>query len=358
MYWYKLFFVSLLFGQLGGIPIAPGVVIYAHDVVLFVLLCVQFWNPKHFIKPKLLRPIILFSAVGLVSLLFALFRFPLWQVAQGSLYLIRWMFYALAYVLVVQQPGRGDFFMRGLFFTGSTFSVLGIFQYVLYPNLRNLWYLGWDPHQYRLFSTFLDPNYAGLFIALTIFLGLLINKKLWPIQIINLFALYLTYSRGSYLAFTAGIVIWIVMHKQWKWFFGLVLFVLLLLLPTPGGDTLKLTRMDSTIARIENWQESMTRFGQSPIIGHGFNTLRFTSGDPTSHAAGGVDNSILFLLVTSGIMGTASYIWLLWSMRSPSPLYWAAMATTLVHCMFTNSLFYPWILLWWFIIAGTLQRAR
>lgn len=358
MFWIKLFFASLLFGQVGGITLAPGIVLYAHDVVLLVLLLVRLWNTKHFIKPKLFLPIVLFSVVGLLSLFFALFRFAPWQVGQGSLYLLRWIAYASVYMILAQETTLGLFFLRGLFFTGSAFSVLGLLQYILYPNLRNLWYLGWDPHYYRLFSTFLDPNYAGLFIVLTILLGLHINKKLWPVQIINLFALYLTYSRGSYLAFISGSIVWIVMTKQWKWFWGLLLFISLIFLPKPGGDTLRLTRTDSTISRIENWREAGKLFMKAPVFGSGFNTLRFIKGNPNSHAAGGVDNSFLFLFVTTGIVGLASYSWLLWSMRSPSPLYWAAMTATLVHSMFTNSLFYPWILLWWWIIAGTLRSSR
>lgn len=359
---YIILLVALLFGQLAGVTILPGVVMYVHDMVLLVLLSIRFWKIKHFVRPRLFGPIVLFSVVGLLSLFFALFKFTPWQVGQGSLYLLRWIAYASVYMILAQETTQGLFFLRGLFFTGSAFSVLGLLQYILYPNLRNLWYLGWDPHYFRLFSTFLDPNYAGLFIVLTIFLGLHINKRLWPVQIINLLALYLTYSRGSYLAFASGVVIWIVMKKQWKWLFGLPVFAVLILLPKPGGDTLRLTRVDSTVSRVENWQEATKLCMKSPLIGYGFNTLRFIprTGETeiTSHAAAGVDNSFLFLLVTTGFVGLVSYLWLLWSMRSSSPLYWAAMTTTLVHSMFTNSLFYPWILLWWWIIAGTSRSSR
>ena len=51
----------------------------------------------------------------------------------------------------------------------------------VYPDLRNLWYLGWDPHYYRVFATLLDPNYVGILLVLTIFVWIYIwvnNKKL------------------------------------------------------------------------------------------------------------------------------------------------------------------------------------
>ena len=343
-----IFFASLLPGQLGGISLTPGVVIYLHDVVLLILL-LTFTRKKSFVKPKLWWPILLFVAVGALSLLFNFSRFSQLQIGLASLYLWRWAFYALLYVLLVQEAKIKSFLLGGLYAIGTAFSSVGLFQFVLYPNLRNLEYLGWDPHYYRLFSTFFDPNFAGLFIALTYLLGLT-TRKHWIAQIVNLLALYLTYSRSSYLALFAGVFVWIILKKRWQIFWLMALGIaVILFIPRPGGDTLRLTRQDSTISRVENWQESLTLAGKSPIVGLGFNTLRSVRGDPVSKAASGVDNSFLFLLVTTGIVGLVTYMFLLWRMDNI-----AILTAVIVHSQFINSLFYPWIMLWlWIYLAAS-----
>lgn len=364
-----VFFTSLLLGQLGAMSVSPGVVVYLHDVVLVVLVGAGLWKivkSKTFITPKLSTQIVVFSIAAIASLLFAFVSFTPWQVGLGSLYVLRWIGFALLYVILVQEQNLGLFLRHGLYITGSAFSLLGLVQFVLYPNLRNLSYLGWDPHYYRLFSTFLDPNFAGLFIVLTILLGLTMRKAtgwLWISLGVNAAALYLTYSRGSYLALIAGVLVWIIGEKRWKVFWLAALGIaLVILIPRPGGDTLRLTREDSTISRIENWQESLQLAQKNPILGYGFNTLRFAArtgmstkpGDSVSRAGAGVDNSFLFLLVTTGIAGLAAYVWLLWAGGKISGHRGLIMlAAILVHAQFINSLFYPWVMLWlWVYFAS------
>jgi hypothetical protein len=369
-----ILFISLLFGQVGAFMPAPGVAFYAHDVVVCILLAigvVHMLKKRRLIVPRLFWPIVSFGIVGSVSLLFVLLRFAPWQVGQGSLYLVRWIFYSLVYMGVVQMPTMSAFLLRGLYITGSAFSVIGLLQYVLYPNLRNLWYLGWDPHYYRLFGTFLDPNFAGLFILLTFLLGCVrpvFGKWRWVAQGINLVALYLTYSRGSYVAILVAGLVWIAVSKRWNILWYLMAAVaLIILIPRPGGDTLRLLRVDSTVSRVNNWQDTLQLIQRSPIVGHGFNTLRFIErkgilqrpGDPLSRAAAGVDNSFLFLLATTGVIGLGIYCWLLWKGRGMTRASHAAiLAAIVVHSQFINSLFYPWIMLWIWIYLGATENLR
>ncbi len=364
----------MLLGQIGGFMPVGGVVVYLHDVVVFVLLVtglVRVLVKKKFVNPRLLWPIISFGAIALISLLLALLQFTPAQVGQGSLYLVRWVGYALIYILIVQAPAKGKFLLRGLYITGSIFSLVGLVQYILYPNLRNLWYLGWDPHFFRLFSTFLDPNFAGLFIVLTFLLGctrLVPASWTWILQGINLLALYLTYSRGSYLAILAAGLVWIVIEKKWRTLWFVVTAVLFIVfVPRPGGDTLRLLRVDSTVSRVANWQETIQLIQRSPIVGHGFNTLRFIErksilqapGDPVSKAAAGVDNSFLFLMATVGSIGVCMYIWLLWAtVGITRASHLAILTAVIVHSQFINSLFYPWIMLWLWIYWGAGETLR
>lgn len=374
MQWLFFFLLgSLVAGQLGGISLTPGVVIYLHDIFAFMLLVLTGWNAVRqgrFVTPRLIMPIRLFVAAAAISLVANAGKYSPAQLGEAALYLLRWILYAGIYVAALQQKTMANALKRGLYVAGSIVSLLGLIQLVLYPSLRNLWYLGWDPHYYRLFSTFLDPNFAGVGIVLTLFVGLTDAKLfprrvLWFTQFMNLLALYLTYSRSSYLAFATGVVVWIILKKEWKLLVGLVFFGLVLLLPTPGGDTLKLTRLASTVSRVENWQASMIRFSEAPVFGHGFNTLRFRpifDAPPimpgvVSKAAAGVDSSVLFLLITTGVVGFLLYAWLLYRMTRISKEFVVILAALLVHSVFVNSLVYPWVLLFVWIYLGASERS-
>ena len=377
-----LFFFSLLLGQLGGISPVPGVTFYIHDVflgVLFLVGIIGIFGRKKVFRPALFLPITCFIFIATVSLIVNFFNFGWGDMLESSLYLARWAAYAWFYILLMQQSISPLYLLYGLFGFGSGISVVGLVQYVLYPELRNLSYLGWDPHFYRLFSTFLDPNFAGIIIVFTIFLGLYLWKKMdhrqiFVAQLVNMFALYLTYSRSSYLAFIAGTVALIMFHKKWKALALVCVFVFaIVFIPKPGGNTLILTRMDSTLARLGNWQDSLGIIGASPIIGHGFNTLRFVHGKgtdlmpgaPVSRSAAGVDSSILFLLATTGVIGTAVYGWLLWTMTRLRAAYkdtkelhgilLGVLSAILVHSLFTNSLFYPWVMIWLWVFAAAYE---
>ncbi len=162
-----LFLASLLLGQIGGFSPAGGVVIYVHDIVLaaaVIVSVVKIVRGKKLPHSKLMTPILLVIAACLVSLLVNYWRFPPQSLFSGSLYLVRWILYSFVYILVLQDFVDTRFWLRGLYAVGVGLGVLGLMQFILYPDLRNLYYLGWDPHYYRVFSTLLDPNFAGITI--------------------------------------------------------------------------------------------------------------------------------------------------------------------------------------------------
>lgn len=381
----NIFFVSLLFGQLGAIPITPHVIVYAHDVILFLLLfvtVVRSWKIHLWIRPKLMTPLAAFVGIAFLSLIANMTRFSFVQIVEGSLYLFRFLSYLSVYWIVVQSTHSERFWLSRLHAVGTGLSVFGFFQYLLYPDLRNLSYLGWDPHLYRLFSTLLDPNFTGLLIVLTLFVGVVLYKKrnqywLFVFQCINLIALLLTYSRSSYLAFLTGIVAWTIGHRRWKVLTGIIFlfWVAIMVLPRPGGEGVRLERTVSTVARFVNWQQNMGLVRASPITGFGFNMLRFvheqqSSPETTvSKAAAGVDNSFLFILLATGIVGLSVILWLLARMiqlglglvKRQKPLGWWYLMTLVaigVHSLFTNSLFYPWVMIWLWVSTGVVERER
>lgn len=372
---------SLLMGQLGGIQLIDGVILYVQDIVLCLMILgatLRFGLFGKLRRFRLAPPIGFFVILGALSLVVNTSHYPIWVTIKGSLYLWRWVAFALFYGVVVVGPASPRFWLWWLASFGVALGAIGLVQFVWYPDLRNLWYLGWDPHYYRVFATLLDPNYVGILLVLTIFLlsYMLILYARWRIWIVFMMgmtgtALLLTFSRSSYLAFLGGVVVAIVLFKRWKEGVFLILLFLLAVLyvPKPGGDTLSLLRHDSTAARLQNWGQSIAQIGERPIFGYGFNVVPFIGRLEAStlpeRKGAGIDSSLLFVGVTTGIVGLLSYLGLViaqvrLALRSRDRhfkiILLSSMSALLVHSLFVNSLFYPWVMIWIWVLVGVTEK--
>lgn len=365
-----LLWVSLLLGQLGAIPLGGGVILYVQDIVLSFMILVAIIRHgllRKFCKLRLVRPIALFAVLGIISLIANSSIYPTEVMGKGSLYLLRWITYAVAYGVILVSPFSAQFWLWWLASFGVALSAIGLVQFVWYPDLRNLWYLGWDPHYYRVFATLLDPNYVGILLVLTIFvLALMLARyarlRAWIVLLMGLagLALLLTYSRSSYLAFLAGVGVVIVLFRRWKEgvIFALLFLLAVVYIPKLGGETLSLDRYDSTVSRLQNWQQTAMEITKRPVLGYGFNVLPFLLG-------AGIDSSILFVGVTTGLVGLASYIWLIVKQvtlarrskdKSFKVLFYATIVAVCVHSLFVNSLFYPWVMIWMWVLVGVAEK--
>lgn len=381
--------ISLLFGQLGAYSPVPGVYLYVHDIVIGVIFLHYFYRHHGLrITDYALRlPIFAFLTACVLSIVVNIFRLEPMELVKSFLYVARWGYYAMLYVVIAQdrKPMR---WLHALFATGVGFAVLGLIQFVLYPDLRNLTYLGWDPHFYRVFSTLLDPNFTGIIMVLTLFLGwgmwpsyarASAGERSWEVKgIMALIAvtLILTFSRSSILGLLAGLAVWTVYAKKYVWFWlGIAVLAVAILIPKPGGDNLSFFRKDSSIARVINWQQGWELVRQAPIVGHGFYALPMDlvvgrQGDDAivTRAAAYLDNSLLFVLASTGIVGFAAYLWLLNRQRDvistvgkkhPELMLagWASMAALFAHSLFVNSLFYAWTMIWMWVVLGAITSS-
>ena len=134
---------------------------------------------------------------------------------------------------------------------------------------------------------------------------------------------------------------------------GILFVIILPFLPRPGGDGVKLERVFSIKQRIDNYQDSLVIIKDHPVFGVGFNTLRYYQNQPLSHAGAGLDSSLLFVLATTGILGFLAYLNLLNHIYKTSLLIKISLIVLLTHSLFQNSLFYPWILIWFFSLVGS-----
>lgn len=329
-----LLFICLAFGQLQQLGI-----FYLHDLIVAALIIL---NLRSIYFP---RPLLIFSAVCLISLFLNPLKLSFPALLASSLYLIRFLAYAALYpifkaVKIKLQPILKTFI---LVLAGS-----GLLQYFFLPDTRWLAASGWDDHYFRAISTLFDPNYFGSLLVLGL---ILFNFKLWP-SLLLLVTLFLTYSRSSYLSLLVVIISYVILKRRFKYLLLGLVFLVIPFLPRPAGEGVKLERLFSITQRLDNYRFSFTAFSRHPLFGIGFNTLKYLRQDFDSHAAGGLDSSLLFVLVTTGAVGFIAYLNFLKSLWSNSLLVKLTLITLLTHSLFQNTLFYPWHLIWlWSVLS-------
>jgi len=389
------FFIYLIlfpFGQLTRVPIKilgfSEINLYLTNIVLaFLLLSWGIWRfglkKKKYQLPPLAFPIFSFAIISLLSLGVATPLLSNREVIVAGLYLARWLVYAGLYFVVFDTKKR--LFKKSnplnlLMILGVAIALFGFVQYFLWPNLKPLEALDWDPHFYRLVATFLDPGFTGLILVLTliILLNLIFenkkNKWLILAGAATYVALILTHSRSSYLAFLVGMGLIAFLKKNLKIFLIaiVVLALSLMALPQPKGEGGKLARTYSVVERFQSWQNAVAIIKDHPVLGVGFNAYRYAQRDygflededwQESHAGAGADSSLLFVLATTGIIGLVAYLWYLVSAGALA--FWqrkkmvgivclASLGAIIAHSFFLNSLFYPWIMGWLMILLACL----
>lgn len=297
---------------------------------------------------------ILFCLFGLVAN-YTLFSVP------SALYLIR--LFAYSFIAIYISNFRSDLQLNALRSTLITLAVvtasLGWVQYLLLPDTRFLFNFGWDDHLYRMVGTFFDPTYLALILLLGIIVSLQQKsykalksyKAFWFLLI----SLAFTYSRATYLA----LGLFLLFKKK---FLAIAVFaIVVLLLPKMLSEGTDFGRVVSGNNKIENYKETIQIFLQSPAVGVGFNNICMARENRNldSHSCNGADSSLLFLLATTGVIGfmmMANIVYRIWyigkSQHTTYNILYTSFLVVLVHSTFANSLFYPHIMLWLFILVG------
>jgi len=381
-----VFILGLVGGQVLSVSFGAGARITFLDVsVIGILLFGSLHLGKKRYIPSLWAPIIGFFGVTLLSLLFTIGSVPTYVVGGGLLYILRWILYAALYWVSASVVIAPSVWLTSLVVSGVTLSSLGLLQFFLYPDLRNLTYLGWDPHYQRLFSTLLDPNFTGIVLSATMIVLISMWKKgknqimLTGSILITFIAFILTYSRSSLLAFGAGIFMYGILMQKKALMFGLLTIIVSVVLLLPRtGEGQNIFRTASSFARIGNAERALILIGEKPFFGHGFNILRFVSlerswideTDAPSRSGAGLDTSFLFVGATTGVVGMVVYGWLIISLfrmgltahfhsKKSRPFfaaYVAVLTAFVVHGVFINSLFYPWVMAWLWIMTGVVEQ--
>ena len=337
------------FGQLlsFSVPQLPFTLYFLDLVVFLVFLSLVFSRKrKEIFLGSITKPLLIFLSVAAISLVFNLKQGISVGLPLSFFYLLRLIIYPSLF-FAARHVGINKL-KNPLLISLGIFSLLSLLQYLIFPDMRYLKNLGFDDHYFRLIGSFYDPNFTGAVFAGIALYFIAKNKLLFSIPFVGLLAL--TFSRASYLVFAVGLIYLLITNKKTKLLLLLILLgIIIYLTPKPFGEGVNLLRTFSIFSRFDSWSRGLSLFFERPILGWGYNTLR---GIENSRFQ--IDNSFIFLLATTGMVGFLFFINLL------KKLYQTTIdngikilaLSLLFHSLFNNSLFFIWILaLFWFTLG-------
>lgn len=358
------FFLLLVLGQIPGlfiqlnynIPFRIHLVdIWACIVAIYVIF--KIFNKK-LLLPKKITPLLEFGIIGFVSTIFVSYAYVFNIKIENILFALRILAYIFVFVYFATQKNNKKDTEKLALASTLVLSMFGFIQYFTHPDTRWLAGLGWDDHYYRLIGTFFDPAFLGIIFVLGLIIAMKHRTK-WGVITLTC-ALALTYSRASWLALFVTLTIFII--KQYRirisLIAGLLLLISIFLLPTPGGEGVNLYRTNSIEQKYDNSKQAMSLIMKSPLIGWGSGNLceaKMQLGfDTPTNSCRGLDNSFLFILASSGLLGAIFFVRFIYNLKMNSMPVWlmVSLVSVLVHSMFTNTLFYPFVMGWLAIILG------
>jgi O-antigen ligase len=401
-----LLLIVPIFGQILRIPYFDMMGIMPTDIVV-MLLCITFvfkslQKKKMILTRSLGVPFLLFFAWALFSLFINTVDLALSisEFFQSFAYFLRYLAYIFVVFIGIQiikeEPKYVEIIKNTIFISAFIIAVLGFLQLYFFPSFYDLGMhnIGWDPHIGRLLSTWFDPNFLGGYFVFVIFLiagevsaivknqgfslKIFQNKKvlfLSVLMFILIFALVLTYSRSSYLAFIiAGIVFAFLFDKRLLLVGFISMSLLLSISPRMQERSINavysvqalFTETERTLdptsrLRLQSWKVAGVLFEEKPFMGIGFNTLKtqqkkYWTFLTESHAASGIDASLLTVLATTGIIGLYGFLWFwgriiftalnqyLYNKDGFALGALSGFLGILVHSFFVNTLFFSLIL--------------
>jgi len=368
--------LAIAAGQIVKIPLGSGGAT-ALDITVLILCFVGLWKSKF----KLIKPpafiisALLFVFLALLSLILTPLPLSSSQYFSSFLYIIRFSGFILLGWLIISAglPPLKQNIESILILSGISLAVLGLLQFILLPDLRFLAQFGWDPHYFRTSSTFLDPNFLGAFLVLTLLL--LFKKQRSFLSLVVYLALMTTFSRSSYGMFLISFLFLSFLKRSLgvailASFLFLFLFLAFQIQIRAVNRVLPLDRNQTASLRLSTWSQGFQIFQKSPILGVGYNSYNaalkyYKLGDDQFLQGKGAtsnDSSLLHVLATTGILGALTFLLFLQTLIKAAypknPILIAAIFGLLAHSVFVNSLFYPFILIWIILYATNLSNGK
>lgn len=377
---------SLIAGQILKLPVIDirGPAILDITLIFLGLLGLLKTLPKkvNFKNlPLFFYAFILFIFVCVISLILNPLDLGLPLLLVSGFYILRLFFFSLLLFFVLRKIlifNINEIFI----YAGVILSILGILQFIFIPDLRFLQTSGWDPHYFRAVSTFLDPNFLGGFLVLSLLSTFLYEFKNQKLRIFFLSLLYicltLTFSRSSYLFFFVSFFSLGLLARSKRLFSFSILLTLTLFLnfyiyQLTVAVPRNIDREDSAMNRFDTWNQGLELFLKHPVFGVGFNNYKYAlekykltnNAQINQRGSASNDASLLFVLSTTGLIGFVVFLLfiissLLYGLRSrgvsSGQIVFSGILGLLVNSIFINSVFYPLIFIWLILYLGALKE--
>jgi hypothetical protein len=348
--------LTLGFGQLLRFEYL-GLPIYLHDILVVCILCIELSrsllnrNSRLQVEKgsaaadrrllKVPSAIKIFLAGLTFSWHYALTQYPTSDLLVPSLYTLRLLAYLALYFVIKRSNltiPRSTFMLTGL-----VTLIIGLTQYFFMPDMRIFQYLGWDDHLSRLTLLHFDPTFNAVMLSLSV-LSFAPTRSyiLYPLFLLPIL---LTYSRSVWLSLLLTGV-FSMKNKKIILVSSILLLASIFALPRKFGEGTNLLRTYSITSRFDSDLTYIQKYKWELLTGHGMNTLILDSpsSDLPNHASG-PNNSYLYLLTTTGLLGLIGWGSLcIQSTKSPP--------NQCLHSFYRLTLqqmmFYPLVLLWIF----------
>ncbi len=377
---------ALIAGQLIKLPIlTAGGGLTILDLIVLIFCLVGLYKLKFKLKkpPLFLTTFLIFIFFAILSLALTPLHLKPTEYLSSFFYTIRLSAYFLLgwEIYIGAFPSIKRNLTQILILSGLSLAILGLIQLAFLPDLRFLQRNGWDPHYFRTVSTFLDPNFLGGYLVLTLILLFKTNTKLHIlISAVVYLALLTTFSRGAYLAFFTGFITLSLLSKSLKLGILTILLSAGLLFGYYNyqrsiAAPRNIDRAQSAQFRLNAWQQGSALFQQAPVLGVGYNSYRYAlqsyhlagADFLRTHGSSTNDSSLLFVASTTGVIGLTSYLFFLvtllkfaWQKYLQKNIWGivciAGVSGVLIQSFFANTLFYPFILIWIILVSTKLSE--
>ena len=317
------------------------------EILLVIFLFSLYKNPKRFVIKKdwILYSLLIFTGISILAGIFGVdFYISFWSMFERMDGIFNFLHFIAFFILlraIFNNETQWIKFLRIAIFASFTVTSYGIYQH--------LFVLGAEE---RIYSTIGNPIYLASYLIPHIFLGFyLISSKLsrfnldnlnldnlksfwlWFYVVItglNIWALFLTQTRGAILGFLAGLIIFgilliIFSQNKKKLIFLFILPILIITFYVIGllWNSVPIERFKTSFinpdqTRILQWQTAYKSFLERPILGFGSGNYLIAqnkSYNPEILRFTGVKwdrahNKILEIAVDSGIAGLISYLFI------------------------------------------------
>lgn len=322
-----LIVAGVLFGQLGRLELGDRLVnIYIHEIGMMIWLIYQFAKYKLSSIRGLLQnqAVFYFTAWMFIGFVITSPQFSLTQNIISFLYPLRFLLYLLFSTSFIYWVGKSEYNKNISFRILYTFSIMlvgvSLLQYIFVRDLWSMYPYGWDPHQFRVFATYLDVYVAAAILGLLALFWL--HQKNYILVGGLLLCLALTFSRSAYIALFMAIIVYSFVHKKYKiaTIVATIFIALVFITPKSWGEGVNLLRTSTIQSRIADTQLGIRIWKAAPIEGHGYNHLRYVKEqmnllhlDDRSHSASSFHSSYLIILASTGVIGLGLFLWSLYS---------------------------------------------